>query len=281
MLILSLYHLQERCILSLRRRGNYNGFIILLTDAPPERYQNEWDSKVIVMHPLDEHLNGEDGKRIKYTRENTSLKPKRFKTFIIDYMSMDERLDSVELIYYLDIDIMAGNDMGQFFTDIEKKYKVSRQERDEEQSKLFFFTPLSKEWPVQGGTFIVERRSSRLCLELWRKEIDALTISGRGRDQDALRTIHDRIQTGQEDKCELVRMDNEQFIAFPTARTFKKLAQQTDFPSLIHISNSVFAKWIDEEEQTEYINRVLQLSEEEKQSGAYGKIVVNTYKSDM
>ena len=76
-------------------------------------------------------------------------------------------------------------------------------------------------------------------------------------------------------------MDNEQFIAFPTARTFKKLAQQSDFPSLIHISNSVFAKWIDEEEQTEYINRVLQLSEEEKQSGAYGKIVVNTYKSDM
>ena len=97
----------------------------------------------------------------------------------------------------------------------------------------------------------------------------------------ALRTIYERIQSGEEDKCELVRMENENFISFPTPRTFQKLIQQSTFPGLIHISNSVFAKWIDEEDQTRYINQVLRLSEEEKKSGKYGKIIVNAKLSDM
>ena len=66
--------LVERCILSLRRRGNYNGYIIVLTDATPTRYQNEWtkndnnDDNVIDMHPLDKHLNDKDGSHYSNTR---------------------------------------------------------------------------------------------------------------------------------------------------------------------------------------------------------------------
>ena len=273
--------LVERCILSLRRRGAWDGYVVVLTDASLERYQNEFDDNVIIMQPQDEHLNAADGTPFKYTKENTSLKPKRFKTFIIDYMGMDKRLDSVDLIYYLDIDILAGDSMGTLFSEIERKYSVSREERSGGSSKLYFFTPLSKEWPFQGGTFIVERRSSQHCLELWRKEIDDMTKSGRGRDQDALRTIHERIQSGEESKCELVRMENENFVNFPTPRTFDKLIRQTSYPSLIHISNSVFAKRIDEEAQTKYIHKVLKLSEEEKKSGKYGKSIVRAKKSDM
>jgi len=273
--------LVERCILSLRRKGAWGGYIVLLTDAPPERYQNEWDDNVIVMHPLEENLNAANGKTLKFTRDNTSLKPKRFKTFIIDYMDSDKRLDSVELIYYLDIDIMAGDAMGDLFSEIESKYEVSREERRGGLSKLYFFTPLSKEWPLQGGTFIVERRSSRHCLELWRREIDDMTESGRGRDQDGLRTIYERTQSGVESQCELVKMKNENFISFPTPRTFEKVTHQITYPGLIHISNSVFAKWIDEEAQNKYIHEVLELSDEEKQSGKYGKAVVRAKKSDM
>ncbi|KAL7536430.1 hypothetical protein ACHAXR_007157 [Thalassiosira sp. AJA248-18] len=272
--------LVERCILSLRRRGAWDGFIVVLTDAPPERYQNKWDGNVIVMHPSNQHLNAPDGSPLKFTKDNTSLKSKRFKTFIIDYIGYDKRLDSVELIYYLDIDIMAGDAMGGLFSSIERKYDVSREERSGGLSKLFFFTPLSKEWPFQGGTFIVERRSSMHCLELWRREIDDMTISGRGRDQDGLRTIHQRIQLGEESKCELVRMENENFISFPTPRTFDKIIRSPR-STLIHISNSVFAKRIDEEAQTKYIHEVLDLSEEEKQLGNYGKAIVHAKKSDM
>lgn len=273
--------LAERCILSLRRRGAWDGYVVLLTDAPPERYQDEWDENVIVMHPLEKHLNTADGTHLEFTKDNLSLKSKRFKTFIIDYVGMAKRLDSVELIYYLDIDILAGDAMVDLFSGLESKYEVSREERDGGLSKLYFFTPLSDEWPLQGGTFIVERRSSRHCLELWRKEIDDMTVSGRGRDQDGLRNIYQRVQSGEEAKCELVRMDNDNFISFPIPRTFNKITRQSSFPSLIHISNSVFAKWIDEDAQTAYIYKVLQLSEEEKLSRKYGKSIINPKKSDM
>jgi hypothetical protein len=273
--------LVERCILSLRRRGEYDGYIILLTDAPTERYENVWDENVFVMHPLEEHLNADDGTPFEFTESNFSLKSKRFKTFIIDYIDMEKRLDSVELIYYLDVDIMAGDSLDDFFIRLESKYEVSRDERSGGMSKLYFFTPLSEEWPLQGGTFIVERRSSRHCLELWRKEIDDMTVSGRGRDQDALRNIYQRIESGDETKCTLVRMDNENFISFPIPRTFKKITQQSSFHSLIHISNSVFAKWIDEEMQTKYIHKVLQLSNDEIQSQKYGTAVITPKKSDM
>ena len=273
--------LAERCILSLRRRGTWDGYVVLLTDAPPERYQDEWDENVIVMHPLEKHLNTADGAHLEFTKDNLSLKSKRFKTFIIDYVGMDKRLDSVELIYYLDIDIMAGDTMVDLFSGLESKYEVSREERDGGLSKLYFFTPLSDEWPLQGGTFIVERRSSRHCLELWRKEIDDMTVSGRGRDQDGLRNIYQRVQSGEEANCELVRMNNDNFISFPIPRTFTKITRQSSFPSLIHISNSVFAKWIDEDAQTAYIHKVLQLSEEEKLSRKYGKAIINPKTSDM
>jgi hypothetical protein len=96
-----------------------------------------------------------------------------------------------------------------------------------------------------------------------------------------LRNIYQRVQSGEEAKCELVRMDNDNFISFPIPRTFNKITRQSSFPSLIHISNSVFAKWIDEDAQTSYIHKVLQLSEEEKLSRKYGKAIINPKKSDM
>ena len=269
--------LVERCILSLRRRGAWSGYVVVLTDAPADRYQNEWDGNVIIMHPLEEHFNGEDGVPLTYTAENKSLKPKRFKTFILEYIDSDIRLDSVEIIYYLDIDIMAGNALSKLFQGIENKYGVLQPNEKsgvERLSRVYFFTPLSKEWPLQGGTFILERKTSQHCLDLWRREIDGLTRTGRGRDQDALATINKRIESGQETKCQLVRMENENYVSFPTARTFGKVSQK-DYPNLIHISNSVFAKRINEEAQNQYITEVLQLSEEEKRSGKYGKAIVH------
>lgn len=273
--------LVERCVLSLRRRGAWTGYIVVLTDASPERYEGEWDDNVIVMHPLEEHLKLENGMALEFTEDNTSLKSKRFKTFVTEYMDLDARLDPVELIYYLDIDIMAGDSVMDMFGAIEGKYAVSRDARSDDASRLYFFTPLSKEWPLQGGTYIVERRNSQHCLELWRREIDAMTVSGRGRDQDALRTVYRRIESGEESRCQLVRMDNENHISFPTPRTFDKLARSTsdDYPSLVHISNTVFAKWIDEKKQNKFIHELLELTDEEKPK--YGKSVVKAKKSDM
>ena len=265
--------LVERCVLSLRRRGQYSGYIVVLTDAPPERYAHVWDDNVIVMHPQKEHLLHEDGSAMHYSKENMSLKPKRFKTLVLDYVNMDSRLEEVELVYYLDIDILAGDSLDKLFQGLERKYNIVGQRPDEDVSKLYFVTPLSKEWPLQSGTMIADRGTSQYCLRLWKNEIDMMLKTGRGRDQDALRNIYQRMESGNETKCELVRMENEDYISFPTPRNFAQLFG-AKHANLIHISNSLFAKKIDEEEQNTYIHEILQLSEEEVESGMYGKAVV-------
>eukprot|EP00970_Alexandrium_tamarense_P009191 scaffold1813_cov185-Alexandrium_tamarense.AAC.6 len=207
--------------MSLRRRGKWSGYIIVLTDSPPDRYNDVWDDRVIVMHPFPKHYQSDDGTQMQYTSENTSLIYKRFKTYMLDYVDSEPRLDSVQLVYYLDIDIMVGNTVKSLISDVESKYNVLQSNGDlsERRSRLYFFTPFSTQWPLQGGTFIVERKTSRHCLELWRREIEEMTRTGRGRDQDALRKIYQRIQSGEETKCELVRMENENHLSLPMAKT--------------------------------------------------------------
>ena len=274
--------LVERCVLSLRRRGQFSGYIVVLTDAPRERYQHVWDDRVIVMHPQKEHLMDDEGNVLQYSKDNMSLKPKRFKTFVLDYVDMDDRLKQVELVYYLDIDILAGDSLNGLFQGLETQYNIVgyRPKEEKDTSKLYFVTPLSKEWPLQSGTMIAERGSSQHCLRLWRAEIDAMLKTGRGRDQDALRNIYQNMESGHETKCQLIRMENENYISFPTPRNFAKLsASGAKHANLIHISNSLFAKKIEEEEQNVYISQVLQLSEEEIESGMYGKAVVRAKES--
>jgi hypothetical protein len=276
--------LVERCVLSLRRRGQYNGYIVVLTDAPSERYMHVWDENVIVMHPQKEHLVNEDGTPLRYSKDNMSLKPKRFKTFVLDYIELDRRLDDVKLLYYLDIDILAGDSLDGLFRGLEKQYQISINQRaaNNEQdtttmmSKLYFVTPLSKEWPLQSGTMIAQRDTSRHCLKLWRNEIEKIIQAGDSTmDQDALKNIYRRIESGEETQCQLIRMENEHYISFPTPRNFAELsASGAKHAHLIHISNSVFAKRIDEEEQNSYIHQILQLSDEEIESGMYGKAIV-------
>jgi hypothetical protein len=282
--------LAERCILSLRRRGQWEGYIVLLTDATSSRYENVWSEKekVIVMHPQEDHFNGADGKPLAYNRETMSLKAKRFKTYVLEYVDMDQRLNDVETIYYLDIDILAGGSINHLFSGIEMKQMIDYQHQVRGVaaaaaaaaaaaglSTLHFFTPITKEYPFQSGTFVVNRSSSRRCLELWRNEIEKIVVEGNlGMDQAALRTVHQHIESGEETKCRLIRMDNEDFISFPKPRNFDEIAQSSSYTTLIHLSNSKFAKWIDEEKQNEFLYKVLQLSEEEIQSGRYGKSII-------
>jgi len=271
--------LVERCVLSLRRRGQWTGYIVLLTDASPSRYE-DWDEEnnVIVMHPREEHFNGAGGKPLEFNRETLSLKVKRFKTYVLDYVDMDKRLNKIEVIYYLDIDIIAGNKLEHLFRSKQQMIESPHQLRGGGGggglSTLHFFTPISSEYPFQSGTFVVKRTSSRHCLELWRREIENIAGGTLGMDQAALRTIHDQIKAGFETKCRLIRMDNEDFLSFLKPKNFNKISKLSSYTTLIHLSNSKFAKWMDEEQQNTFLHAVLQLSEEEIQSGKYGKSII-------
>ncbi len=48
--------LLEQCILSLRRRGEFDGKVMVITDAPRERYEGEFDENVIVLKAKEEDI---------------------------------------------------------------------------------------------------------------------------------------------------------------------------------------------------------------------------------
>ncbi len=48
--------LLERCILSIRRRGKFNGQVIVITDAPKDRYAGEFDENVTVLQAEEDDI---------------------------------------------------------------------------------------------------------------------------------------------------------------------------------------------------------------------------------
>ncbi len=48
--------LLERCVLSIRRRGDFHGPVVVITDAPSARYLNVFDENVIVLKNREEDM---------------------------------------------------------------------------------------------------------------------------------------------------------------------------------------------------------------------------------
>lgn len=48
--------LLERCILSIRRRGEFDGKVVVITDAPKERYDGQFDENVFVLRAKEEDI---------------------------------------------------------------------------------------------------------------------------------------------------------------------------------------------------------------------------------
>jgi hypothetical protein len=99
--------LVERVLLSIRRRGVFLGPVIVLTDAPFARYYSltSVDPNLIVLHPLTKDWRWELKQDMLY---------KRFKTYVLEYLHLDDRLESVELVYYLDIDVVVGQPLQDY-----------------------------------------------------------------------------------------------------------------------------------------------------------------------
>ena len=180
----------ERCLISIRRNGNYLGYVVLLTDAPVTRYSKleSYDPNFIVFRPFSE-------KDWNWGLRN-DMPYKRFKTYILDYIDKDPRLDTVQLVYYLDIDIVIGKNLQLMFNDLEttygirttmksigllprrnvKSYNVSSlsfsRSHVSATSHVYFFKGNYPWRPLQGGQFILIRYNSDLCLSKWRSYID-------------------------------------------------------------------------------------------------------------
>mmetsp|Transcript_20970 Transcript_20970/g.42815 ORF Transcript_20970/g.42815 Transcript_20970/m.42815 type:complete len:487 (-) Transcript_20970:96-1556(-) len=187
----------QRCLISIRRKGKWRGYVIVLTNVKYQQmYQDKLgtidsylygdDSHIVVLHPTMEHLQD-----TLANAKRDSMKIKRFKTRALDVLDQDSRLADVEMLIYLDIDIVVGRDINSFLNYARKRYNygatydheqhndvgnssssnsVTKVGVDEKESRIYLFEDMNM--PLHGGITLVERGSSEYCLEKWRSEQD-------------------------------------------------------------------------------------------------------------
>jgi len=116
--------LVERCIRSIRRRGQFTGTIMVFTDSIGyKQYQDSirsWDNRTIIIQGYEDDMNprdeNNDGQLKKYAQKTMIFK--RFKTlhskYIADY---PELLGSIRYVMYVDTDNIIGSRLDIFFKD--------------------------------------------------------------------------------------------------------------------------------------------------------------------
>jgi len=254
--------LLERCILSIRRRGKFNGQVIVITDAPEDRYDSEFDRNVTVLQAKEDDI------RYGYYVDD-GMKYKRFKTLVIDYMNTVPELDNIDWLYYLDIDMMIGAPFIDFVKELHDRYNIDN-DSDATPSLHMFQDPHGSKFKVNSGFIIINRHTSNRCLEAWRDEIDEhpdfkfdqLTLNEIKRDEE-------------KHNCKLVGMHRDKYVTFPAGDgALEKMIRDKDYSPLIHIFNSCFAKRMDPKLMYRFVCYVLELSKEERQEHKFGKAVI-------
>lgn len=280
----------ERFVYSARNIGKYSDWIIVLTDAPADRYEDmmKWTDKVIIMKPKEED--------VKTHYKVSNMIYKRFKTLALDYMDRDIRLGNVAIVYYLDADIVFGENMNKAFTGLETTYGIgplganSTNATSLGRGKMWMFRGNSDKWMIQGGQMILDRRKSQPCLERWRKGFDDATTAEMGKDQfllmeikaemDAARnatmnqtqTIGDKIEL----ECEIEIMEQEPYIEFPLVHQIRRISieltkrkkkfknKEYTFAPLVHVRNDGGTAVMKEKYIQPYMRKLLRFRERQR-----------------
>jgi len=189
---------------------------------------------------------------------------KRFKTLAIEYMDRDPRLDFVELVYYLDVDIVFGDNMLKAFHGMETTYGIGRlginttSTNSLGRGKMWMFKGNSEKWQIQGGQIILDRHSSQPCLERWRKGFDMEKSTEYAKDQYFLMAMKDEMEEAKKVsqdplasshnstlECEIVTMEQSPYIEFPVVRKIKgrsktlikKPRKHYKYSPMVHVRN--------------------------------------------
>ena len=287
----------ERFVYSARNIGKYNGWIVVLTDAPSGRYDGmkNWTDHVIVMEPKEEDL------KTHYNVSNMIYK--RFKTFAIDYMDRDPRLHDVELVYYLDADIVFGDNMNKAFKGLETTYGIgplgvnATNTTDLGKGKMWMFKGNSKKWHIQGGQIILERERSKPCLERWRKGFDAEETAVMGKDQWLLMDMKAEIEEARNKtngnhssrkidlECEIVLMEQKPYIEFPLVKNIRKASKELNknpkkkytYLPMVHVRNDGGTAGMKDRYIRPYIRNLLRFKKNQRDTlGILEKVKMET-----
>ena len=206
------------------------------------------------------------------------MKFKRFKTLLLEYIDQIPELDDVEWVYYMDIDVMMGAPLAEMLQSIEETYQIGEEDPSDQISKLYMFknTPEARmKFVANSGFIIMNRVKSRHCLDLWRMEIDSNPRAEF--DQTSLNAIARKSRLGKEVECQLVSMELENFVSYPSSDTaLNKMVTDSSYTNLIHILNSWKANRIGANTTEHFVINVLQLSEEEQAEHKLGKAVISS-----
>jgi len=290
---LALSPLLEQAIMSIRRKGMFYGPIMVITNAALERYEGLFDENVYLVNSKKR-----DMKEKYFSRPEMSFK--RFKTLILDYITLLPDLDDVQFSYYMDIDVMMGAPFLDLVQGLQQKYGVEtipylfqqnplyvrddsvkynnhRQNNhnhdDGTISTLFFFQnfPASHmHYFACSGFFVMNRHTSSYCLSRWRSIMD--NNYEQRMDQFSLTQMAHQIQMGRITRCKMTVMELDNFLSYPLSnKELLDMLMFSSYTNLIHIFNSGGVQKIDDDVTEYFVANVLNLSEEERRRHKFGK----------
>ncbi|VEU40113.1 unnamed protein product [Pseudo-nitzschia multistriata] len=155
--------------------------------------QNAMENKFLVFRPKEKRF----AKITKHGRftQSKSMNSKIFKTYILQYAKKEPLLDSVELFYYLDVDIVFGNNISPLFKGLEGIYDfglhtTSSEYNQSTNAQIHFFEGNGSQ-EIQGGQIVLNRYRSQPCLERWRELMQATRRERYLKDQLSLTVMLD------------------------------------------------------------------------------------------
>jgi len=268
----------ERFVYSARKIGKYDGWIVVLTDASPERYEEmkSWTKNIVIMAPKKEDV------MTHYKVSNMTYK--RFKSMAIEYIDRDPRLNSVEIVYYLDADIVFGDDINKAFIGLESTYGIGRlgakatNRTSLGRGTMWMFRGNSKKWAIQGGQMILDRYTSQPCLERWRKGFDYEATKHVGKDQWLLMEMKEEMDRARNAmnttvlECEIVIMEQKPYLEFPGVKTIKRRSKELkknpdkkyDYSPIVHLRNDGGTAEMMDKNHRPFITNLLRFKRQQK-----------------
>lgn len=241
--------LAERFLVSVRNRGQFDGPILFLTDAPWSRYEYliKEDMQWILLHPLSQDWNWKLRRDLPY---------KRFKTYLLEYLKRDDRLRDVEWVYYLDMDVVVGQPLLPWMEHVEQTY-MEPTTTTKSHNFMAVFEGNYDLLPLQGGQFVLRKGYSEACLERWRYYMDSNPTQHK--DQPSLILMWQG-QQQHSTNCTLVKMPQSPYIEFLTIHEMSSLQHGIQpYPTLMHIKNTQHAQLIPDAVQLRFFANLLQL----------------------
>jgi hypothetical protein len=259
----------QRCILSIRRRGLFEGPIIVVTDLTGEKHENyqrqilQWDKNTLVLEAKPEHLQASNT-----PKRRNHMGFKRFKTVVWDYVEEA----SIHRVLYVDIDVVVGKPLKDFFDYYEESVAQNFQDAPTTASFVSYFVNQEHKRQEPGkyiahtGLMVLDRRHSPICLSAWQRVFDNKPKVPW--DQVLLaRAIEKQAKMATEDPsvgtCSIHELDMDQHVLFPEESDL----QATKLKTFIHITR-LRAGRIDNKVQEDYLTSVLKLDEKERKEAA-------------